>query len=91
VATVRLSNHAERALERLYRSDRRLYARVMEALGGLGADPQAGKLLHGQLAQLRSLRVGALRIIYSFEAGQLLVLVLDIGPRGSVYRDLERE
>jgi mRNA-degrading endonuclease RelE of RelBE toxin-antitoxin system len=89
VATVRLSNHAERALERLYRSDRRLYGRVMEALGGLTSDPHAGKPLHGELARFRSLRVGALRIIYSFESEQLLVLVLEIGQRGSVYRSLE--
>ena len=89
MATVKLSSHAERALERLYRSDRRLYERVSEALEGLATDPQAGKHLHGQLARLRSLRVGPLRIIYSFEADQLLVLVLDIGQRGSVYRDRE--
>lgn len=67
-----------------------MYGRVVEALGSLASDPHAGKPLHGELAKLRSLRVGALRIVYRFESDQLLVLVLDIGQRGSVYRDLER-
>jgi mRNA-degrading endonuclease RelE of RelBE toxin-antitoxin system len=42
------------------------------------------------MAALRSLRVGPLRILYRFEADQILVYVLDIAQRGKVYRDQER-
>jgi mRNA-degrading endonuclease RelE of RelBE toxin-antitoxin system len=33
--------------------------------------------------------VGEVRIIYHLEAGQLVVVVLDIARRDKVYRDLE--
>jgi mRNA-degrading endonuclease RelE of RelBE toxin-antitoxin system len=90
VATVKLSSHAEKALERLARSDRRLFERIESALLDLAENPDSGKLLHGPLAALRSLRVGPLRILYRFEGSQLLVYVLDIAQRGKVYRDQEK-
>jgi mRNA interferase RelE/StbE len=31
------------------------------------------------------IRVGAYRVIYEIEDGRLLVLVVKVGPRGSVY------
>jgi mRNA-degrading endonuclease RelE of RelBE toxin-antitoxin system len=89
VATVKLSSHAEKALERLSRSDRRLFARIESALLDLAEKPDAGKFLHGPLAAIRSFRVGPLRILYRFEGAQLLVYVLDIAQRGKVYRDEE--
>jgi len=90
MATVKLSSHAEKALERLSRSDRRLFVRVESALIELTENPLSGKPLHGPMAALRSLRVGPLRILYRFEADQILVFVLDIAQRGKVYRDQER-
>jgi mRNA-degrading endonuclease RelE of RelBE toxin-antitoxin system len=88
--TVKLSIHAEKALERLSRSDRRLSARIDRALEELAENPVAGKPLHGPLAALRSYRVGPIRILYRFEADQLQVYVLEIAQRGNVYRDQER-
>jgi mRNA-degrading endonuclease RelE of RelBE toxin-antitoxin system len=75
---------------RLARSDRRLYERVEGALLDLAEDPDSGKLLHGSLAALRSLRVGPLRILYRFDGAEFLVFVLEIAQRGKVYRDQER-
>jgi mRNA-degrading endonuclease RelE of RelBE toxin-antitoxin system len=89
LATIRLSSHASKALEKLARSDRRLYERVEQSLNRLQEEPSAGKPLQGPLAGRRSLRVGEVRIIYHLEAGQLVVVVLDIARRDKVYRDLE--
>jgi mRNA interferase RelE/StbE len=32
------------------------------------------------------LRIGGFRAIYTFERNQLLILVLDAGPRGDIYK-----
>jgi mRNA-degrading endonuclease RelE of RelBE toxin-antitoxin system len=87
VATIRLSSQASKSLEKLARSDRRLFERVDQALKRLQDEPSAGKPLQGPLAGRRSLRVGDVRIVYSFEVGQLLIVVLDIARRDKVYRD----
>ena len=87
MATIRLSSQAKKAFEKLARSDRRLFERVDEALSHIQEEPSAGKPLQGPLAGQRSVRVGDIRIIYRFEAGQLLVFVLDIARRDKVYRD----
>jgi mRNA interferase RelE/StbE len=89
LATIRLSSHASKALEKLARSDRRLYERVEQGLISLQEEPSAGKPLQGPLSGRWSLRVGDVRIIYHLEAGQLLVTVLDIARRDKVYRDLD--
>jgi mRNA-degrading endonuclease RelE of RelBE toxin-antitoxin system len=89
VTTVRLSSQASKALEKLARSDRKLFERVDQALRRLEDEPSAGKPLQGPLTGRRSLRVGDVRIIYRFESGQLLIFVLDIARRDKVYRDLE--
>jgi mRNA-degrading endonuclease RelE of RelBE toxin-antitoxin system len=84
--TVELSRGAARALEKLFRSDRRAYARVSRALDRLAEQPELGKPLQGPLAGRRSHQVGTLRIIYRFETERLVVFILDIGSRGKIYR-----
>jgi mRNA interferase RelE/StbE len=90
-AEIRLSTVARKAYERLAHTDRRLFRRIDRALDRIAGEPKIGKPLHGPLRGHRSLRVGSLRIVYRFEAGKLVVLVLSIAERGRVYRDLERE
>lgn len=87
-AEIRLSTDARKAYEKLARTDRRLLRRIDRSLDRIAEDPTVGKLLHGPLREHRSLRIGSLRIVYRFEAGKLLVLVLSIAERGRVYRDL---
>ena len=82
---VRLSSHARRSYEKLARSDRRLFLRVDRALDRLARAPDAGKPLRGPLIGRRSFRVGPMRIIYKFEQEMLLILVLEIAPRGTAY------
>ena len=59
----------------------------------LVADPRAGKRLSGLRERetgrpLWSLRVGDYRVIYAFSDSELWVLVVRVGPRGGVYREL---
>jgi mRNA interferase RelE/StbE len=49
-------------------------------------DPRGGKPLKGKDGLLWSFRSGDYRVIYSFSAQELIVLVIRIGPRGKVYR-----
>jgi mRNA-degrading endonuclease RelE of RelBE toxin-antitoxin system len=86
VIEVRLSSHAKKSFCRLAKSDRRLFERVDRALDRLSEDPAAGKPLAGPLAGHRSLRVGAIRIVYRFDEDALAVLILDIAQRGAAYR-----
>jgi len=47
-------------------------------------NPQAGKRLHGELAHLRSWRVGAFGILYQYSPGA--IMIVNIGQRSTVYR-----
>jgi mRNA interferase RelE/StbE len=59
----------------------------------LAADPRRGKPLSDLRERetrrpLWTLRVGDFRVIYAFSDSELWVLVVRVGPRGGVYRDL---
>lgn len=57
--------------------------RLAKAFHTLEEDPYIGKRLVD--LSLYSYRVGDLRIVYSLEEDDLIVLVIDIGPRGDIY------
>jgi len=82
--TVILDRQAEKALRRLPRDVlRRIDAHIL----GLTDDPRpAGCWQLRGVDNLYRLRVGAWRIIYAIEDQRLIVLVIDIAPRGQVYR-----
>jgi mRNA interferase RelE/StbE len=63
--------------------------KVRAALDALRSDPELGKPLRWELDGLRRVRVGELRIVYEI-AGRTIDVVA-IGPRRSIYVDLERE
>ncbi|MHB8296913.1 MAG: type II toxin-antitoxin system RelE family toxin [Acidimicrobiales bacterium] len=58
---------------------------VIEALGTLEREPEAGHALRGRLRGLRSLRVGAYRIIYQLDESQRVVRVLAVRHRSVAY------
>ncbi len=49
-----------------------------------------GKPLRHTLKNLRSLRIGNYRIVYAVRNEKLIVLVLLVGKRDSVYREAEK-
>ncbi len=79
--SVRLSNRAVKALESI---DVRFKERLKEAIRELSRNPLLVKKLKGELAGLRSYRVGSFRIVYRFSKELLEVVYID--DRKDVYR-----
>jgi mRNA interferase RelE/StbE len=77
----------EKVLKRL---DGDTLERIRRAIRGLAGEPrpEGVKKLTGY-DNLYRIRVGDWRIIYAIEEMQLIILVLEISPRGSAYRDLQ--
>ncbi len=85
--TLRFSRQAQKFLEKQSQGTRQ---RIRTALLELAQDPLAHrqvKRLKGTDALLR-LRVGDVRVVFSIEEEQLLVLIIAIGNRGEIYRRL---
>jgi len=83
--SIELSREAEGDLERLFRSDRRLFDRVLARIESLSQDPAAGKPLVGNHAGEFSLRVGRYRIVYETDRRRRRVFILTVKPRKHVY------
>jgi mRNA interferase RelE/StbE len=83
VARVILARTARLALLEL---DWPLTAAIDDALALLEREPQAGHELRGRLRGLRSLRIGAYRIIYQLPAAEDTVRVVAIRHRSVAYR-----
>src|SRR5438128_6241031 len=66
-----------------------LKRKVRAGLDLIRADPEVGKELRDELAGLRSLRVGRIRIVYRVAARRLIDLVA-IGPRRTIYQETLR-
>jgi len=82
MARVVLTRTARAALGEL---DHRVATAVVEALGLLEHDPDAGHALRGRLTGLRSLRVGAYRIVHQRHTDGT-VRVIAIRHRSRAYR-----
>lgn len=83
---VKLSRQAEKDLEKVFRSDKKLYQRFINAFKEIARNPmEAGKPLRGELKGLRSHRFGNYRILYEVRHGELLVIVIDLGHRREIY------
>ena len=83
---IELSRAAEKDLERVFKSDKRLYQRFLNAFQSIAENPMEGKPLHGELKGLRSYRFGSYRILYEVRHGELLVIVIDLGHRREIYK-----
>ncbi|OQA43738.1 MAG: Plasmid stabilization system protein [Chloroflexi bacterium ADurb.Bin325] len=83
--TVILERQPERLLRRLPRD---LLQRLDAAILALGENPRPPgcKRLRGH--DLYRVRVGDWRITYAIEDDRLIVLVVEVAPRGGAYRDL---
>lgn len=76
---------ARRARRELLDFDWPLIDAVQEALGLLERDPYAGHELRGRLRGLRSLRVGAYRVVYQLADEGRTVRVAAIRHRSTAY------
>ena len=83
---IRVPDDVARMLGRLHPQVKR---KVRAGLDLLSEDPNAGKTLQGDLAGLRSLRVGQFRIVYR-SASRRIIDIVTIGPRKSVYEQSAR-
>lgn len=77
---------ARRARRDLVELDWPLIDAIEDALGLLERDPNAGHSLRGRLRGLRSLRVGAYRVIYQLTDADQTVRVAAIRHRAVAYR-----
>ena len=77
---------ARRARTELLELDWPLIDAIQDALGLLERDPIAGHVLRGRLTGLRSLRVGAYRIVYQLPEARQTVRVVAIRHRSIAYR-----
>jgi mRNA interferase RelE/StbE len=82
--TVNLDRTAEKGLRKLPRN---IAARIVSALQALADDPYppAARKLEGY-DDLYRLRIGDWRAIYTVDDAEIIILVLDIGPRKDIYR-----
>lgn len=85
---VRLARRAEGGLRRLRRRDPAAYRRVAAAIRTLASEPrpQGSKRLSGVQPHAWRLRIGEYRVVYEIDGDRLIVLVVNVAPRGEVYR-----
>jgi len=83
---IELSRTVNKSIEDIYRSDRKLCARILTAIESLAEDPFIGKKLKGPLKGDYSLRVGSYRIIYSVYKEKLIICIIDLGHRKGIYK-----
>ncbi len=77
------------ALRALAKLDKPVRRRVQVAIDGLGENPRPSGVIALQgLRGAYRLRVGNYRVIYTVDDNRLLVLVVDLGHRREIYRDL---
>ncbi|WP_415280949.1 type II toxin-antitoxin system RelE family toxin [Candidatus Nitrososphaera sp. FF02] len=77
----------ESSFKKLEKIDRVAQKRIVEKLDEAAADPFAvAKKLSG--VSLYSIRIGNYRVIVSIEKQKMVVLVIDVGHRSKIYRNV---
>jgi mRNA interferase RelE/StbE len=77
------------ALRALAKLDKPVRRRVQVAIDGLGQNPRPSGVIALQgLRGAYRLRVGNYRVIYTVDDNRLVVLVVELGHRREIYRDL---
>ena len=80
---VRFKRSANKELARIPEPDR---LRTVEAIRGLGENPNAGSVLRGKLQGLRRVRVGAWRVVYEVDHEASVISILRVARRRDAYR-----
>ncbi|MGH2750750.1 MAG: type II toxin-antitoxin system RelE family toxin [Actinomycetota bacterium] len=85
---VRLARRAERGLRGIRQGDPRGYGRIRTAVRSLGEEPlpPGAVKLTGFDPPAWRVRVGSYRIVYEIYDDELLVVVVNVAPRGEIYK-----
>ena len=67
-----------------------LKRKIKAALEAILIDPQAGKALKDDLVGLRSFRAGKFRIVYTKPSDKMIIDIVAIGPRRTIYEETLR-
>lgn len=76
---------AKKALAHIGRSDRKLFGQLRDAIEGLADNPRPDGCKSLTARGGYRIRVREYRVIYDIDDDSILVTVVRIGPRGSVY------
>jgi mRNA interferase RelE/StbE len=83
---VEITREALRAMSKL---DKPIRRRVQSAIDELQADPRPhGAIALQGLSGAYRIRIGDYRVIYTINDDKLVVVVVDLGHRREIYRDL---
>lgn len=83
-----IERRAERGLRRIRQGDPLAYRRLVAAIRALADDPRppgSEKLTAFDPPAWR-IRVGGYRVVYEIDDDRVLVVVVNVAPRGEVYR-----
>jgi mRNA interferase RelE/StbE len=79
-------NYESAAVKAIERLSRPMQQRVLKRLESLAENPRGPGTLKLTGQDAYRARVGDYRIIYTIQDDRLIVLVIDVGHRGDVYR-----
>ena len=78
--------YTKEARKEINQLDKKLKARLQQALEKLASRPELGKTLIGELKGKFSYRVGNYRVIYRVFHDDMKIVILTIGHRREVYK-----
>ena len=81
--TIKLQRPAEKFISKLPNPEKE---RVLKAIAKLPDEGDIKRLQGHKNPELFRLRVGDYRIIYTVDNGELVVLIVDAGNRGDIYK-----
>ena len=84
---LRVSNETAELVRSLHPDLKR---KIKAALEAILIDPQAGKALKDDLVGFRSFRVGKFRVVYTKPSDRLILDIVAIGPRKTIYEETLR-
>lgn len=67
----------------------KLKSKVIEIINQLRENPYAisnVKPLEGSVHDDYSIRIGSIRLLYRIQNDKLIIIIIDIGPRGDIYK-----
>lgn len=80
--TLRVKPEPQKSIDKLQEQYR---VRVLQILGGIEANPFAGKKLHGKREGQYTVRVWPYRIVYKIYKNELIIVVIEFGHRQGGY------